>query len=124
MNIKKICLHFSSIASRFRNMKSAGFIEKLNVNLRLHNCFTHRVECGITQGSNSGPLLFILHINDLFNVSKLMFIIEDASAMRGGGGGGVKIILKRKIEYLYSNIMHYFSYDFMYRLCYIVDNMV
>ena len=42
---------------------------------------THRVDCGVPQGSILGPLLFILNMNDICNVSKLMFTILYADDM-------------------------------------------
>ena len=57
------------------------------------------VKCCVPQGSILGPLLFIIHMNDLYNVSKFLFYIlytDDTCVLLNGKHQDELIVLINK----------------------------
>lgn len=58
------------------------------VNKIIHTSSCWGISCGVPQGSVLGPKRFIMHINDICNVSKtvtLVLFADDTNILGGGG---------------------------------------
>ena len=62
-------------------IKSFLINKKQFVNIDLYNLGVLDVTCGVLQGSILGPRLFVLYVNDICNVSKLVKFILFADDM-------------------------------------------
>ena len=66
---------------------------------------THPIKCGVPQGSILGPLLCIIYVNDIGNISNLLFNImyaDDTSVLLSGKNlNDLICLLNKELDLLY-----------------------